>query len=237
MGYGVSTETVVRDDGESTQNVVATGVWGTRPDCPLVIIGAHYDSKGGPGADDNATGVAVILETARCLAVAGLPDVEARFVAFGNEEMRDDVYEHHHYGSRYHATHLSDADRKRLVGMVNVDTVGSGDTFQVDNMREASNAFAEFFCRVAEANGSHPRNTPTKDWSDHEAFEKKGIPVAYFHWTTCPVMHTADDTVGRVDASCVAAAGTTLLSGLWRLREYQGYVDVVALLRRGSAAP
>jgi Zn-dependent M28 family amino/carboxypeptidase len=46
-----------------------------------IIVGAHYDSvPGSPGADDNASGVAVLIELARM----GLP---ARFVAFANEEM------------------------------------------------------------------------------------------------------------------------------------------------------
>src|SRR5258708_17895233 len=46
-----------------------------------VVVGAHYDTvPGSPGADDNASGVAVLLELARM----GLP---ARFVAFANEEM------------------------------------------------------------------------------------------------------------------------------------------------------
>ena len=47
----------------------------------VIVIGAHYDTEpGSPGADDNASGVAVLIE----LAGMGLP---ARFVAFANEEM------------------------------------------------------------------------------------------------------------------------------------------------------
>src|SRR5256714_12924433 len=46
-----------------------------------IVVGAHYDTvPGSPGADDNASGVAVLIELARM----GLP---ARFVAFANEEM------------------------------------------------------------------------------------------------------------------------------------------------------
>lgn len=50
------------------------------------VIGAHYDSAPGtPGADDNASGVAVLLEAARLLRERS-PSREVRFVAFGTEE-------------------------------------------------------------------------------------------------------------------------------------------------------
>lgn len=50
------------------------------------IVGAHYDSAPGtPGADDNASGVAVLLEAARLLRERA-PSREVRFVAFGTEE-------------------------------------------------------------------------------------------------------------------------------------------------------
>ena len=50
-----------------------------------IVVGAHYDTvPGSPGADDNASGVAVLLELAALLRNASLP---VRFVAFANEEM------------------------------------------------------------------------------------------------------------------------------------------------------
>src|SRR5713101_6618934 len=49
-----------------------------------IVVGAHYDTvPDSPGADDNASGVAVLLELAGMLAGEGLP---IRFVAFANEE-------------------------------------------------------------------------------------------------------------------------------------------------------
>ena len=51
----------------------------------LVVVGAHYDTvPGSPGADDNASGVAALIELAALLAPQRLP---IRFVAFANEEM------------------------------------------------------------------------------------------------------------------------------------------------------
>ncbi len=50
-----------------------------------IVVGAHYDTApGSPGADDNASGVAVLIELAAMLAAERLP---VRFVAFANEEM------------------------------------------------------------------------------------------------------------------------------------------------------
>lgn len=51
----------------------------------LVVVGAHYDTvPGSPGADDNASAVAALIELAGLLGKEGLP---IRFVAFANEEM------------------------------------------------------------------------------------------------------------------------------------------------------
>ena len=53
-----------------------------------IILSAHYDSWKGPGANDNASGVAVLLELARHFgSLKPLPAVSMRFVAFGAEEL------------------------------------------------------------------------------------------------------------------------------------------------------
>lgn len=55
------------------------------PQASYVVVGAHYDTvPGSPGANDNASGVAALIELARLLGKEGLP---IRFVAFANEEV------------------------------------------------------------------------------------------------------------------------------------------------------
>jgi Zn-dependent M28 family amino/carboxypeptidase len=55
------------------------------PGNALIVVGAHYDSvPGSPGADDNASGVAAVIELAGLLGKERLP---IRFVAFANEEL------------------------------------------------------------------------------------------------------------------------------------------------------
>ena len=77
----------------SDQNVVAH-ISPPKPECPWVVVGAHYDGLGTdkngvmyPGADDNASGVAVLMELARLIqADAVKPKVGVVLAAFGGEE-------------------------------------------------------------------------------------------------------------------------------------------------------
>jgi Zn-dependent M28 family amino/carboxypeptidase len=70
-------------DGHTYRNVVAE-VKGTSPE--VLVVGAHYDTvEGSPGADDNASGVAGLLELAR-LAAKEPPELTVRFAAFCLEE-------------------------------------------------------------------------------------------------------------------------------------------------------
>jgi len=71
--------------GRAYRNLVAT-LPGREPQLPMLLLGAHYDGpSGSPGADDNASGVAVLLETARLLAGTA-PRRTLKFVAFTLEE-------------------------------------------------------------------------------------------------------------------------------------------------------
>ncbi len=80
--------------GVRDQNVVAHLARGGGPSAPAVIVGAHYDSQGVdaegqvyPGADDNASGVAALLEIARLVSEGeGVQGKDVVFVAFGAEE-------------------------------------------------------------------------------------------------------------------------------------------------------
>lgn len=85
--YEVSLQKVPAGDRLSF-NVVATWRGRAHPD-EVVVLGAHYDSKGDvtPGADDNASGVAAGLELARLFAARGEPPARTvRFVFYANEE-------------------------------------------------------------------------------------------------------------------------------------------------------
>ena len=95
----------------------------TSPEVPHLVIGAHVDSKSewgadlAPGADDNASGVAAVLETARILAACELP-TRIDFVLFTNEEIGT-------VGSEAYAADAAAAD-EAIVGMIAVDMVAFG---------------------------------------------------------------------------------------------------------------
>jgi len=83
---------------------------------PRVIVGAHVDTvPGTPGADDNASGLAVMLEAARVLS-ARAPEAPVEFVGFNLEELSM-------VGSHHYATKLK-RERVRLLGMLSLEMVG-----------------------------------------------------------------------------------------------------------------
>jgi hypothetical protein len=114
--------------GTSTRNVVAEIRGETDPE-EIVIICAHYDSISSeptvraPGADDNASGVAAVMEAARILAKYPL-DFTVRFIAFSAEEWGL-------YGSHYYSAGVR-ASSERIIGVVNLDMIAYADTMPED---------------------------------------------------------------------------------------------------------
>jgi len=87
----------------------------------IVLVGAHYDSVvGSPGANDNGTGAAAVLELARLLAHERLPRT-LRFVLFVNEE--PPYYLGDAMGSRRYARRCR-ARGERIVAMLCLETIG-----------------------------------------------------------------------------------------------------------------
>jgi Zn-dependent M28 family amino/carboxypeptidase len=128
LGYVTRSEPVAVA-GRETLNIVADKT-GTAPEAErrLVYVVAHLDSinqAGGldapaPGADDNASGAAGVLELARVLGAATTQH-DLRLVMFGGEEQGL-------HGSRVHVAELSDADRSRITMVVNMDMIGRRNT-------------------------------------------------------------------------------------------------------------
>jgi Iap family predicted aminopeptidase len=89
----------------------------------VVVVGAHFDSAWrSPGAVDNASGVAVLVEVARRLAAGARPERSVLFAAFGSEELQLS-------GARYFVQEAKLAgELARVAWMVNVDcAAGAGD--------------------------------------------------------------------------------------------------------------
>lgn len=97
--------------GFTYTNVVFTIPGTVYPD-RMYIVGAHYDSVNCPGADDNASGTAGVLEAARVLSQYGFQSTLV-FIAFDQEET------YLHGSSGYDATHTTEDIR----GMISMDMI------------------------------------------------------------------------------------------------------------------
>ncbi|MFQ5846173.1 MAG: M28 family peptidase [Candidatus Methylomirabilales bacterium] len=105
-------------------NVVAT-LPGSVPDRPGLLLGAHYDAiDGSPGADDNASGVAVLLAAAKALSQLK-PAASLQFVGFSLEEPQTGLDSYRH-GSRHFAQQAWSRGR-RYDGVFILEMVGYTD--------------------------------------------------------------------------------------------------------------
>jgi len=102
-------------EGQSFFNVFGQTA-GANPNAGTFIVGAHFDTvENTPGADDNASAVAALLEVARCLAATDLP-VPLLFTGFTLEE-------HGFVGSRHLVDRL-DRDGVPVAGMISLEMLG-----------------------------------------------------------------------------------------------------------------
>jgi Zn-dependent M28 family amino/carboxypeptidase len=187
-----------------TSNVVAE-LPGNRGDNASIVIGGHLDSvPAGPGANDNSSGSAVVLELAHTL-VQTPPSqrpITLRFVLFGGEELGL-------HGSRYYVDRLSDADRRAIVAMINLDMVGVGNEWRFggtdDLVQRALGASTDLGARGL------PMRGPQSSASDHASFLGAGVPAVFFYRTDDPNYHTANDRAEFVDPDALGQAGTLVL--------------------------
>lgn len=197
MGYSAELQpfTYVRGGVTySSQNVVAFSP-AQRParkgpmagPTPLVVVGAHYDKVSvGKGADDNASGVGVVLELAERVARYRLP-YDIVFIAFGAEEVGL-------RGARAYVNAMSDADKARTLAMLNFDSLITGDKLYVHAgqangitwVRDEMMKYAERHKLPLEMqpglNPDYPAGL-SPGFSDVAIFDQAGIPVAGFEAT------------------------------------------------------
>jgi len=119
-GYSPLIQEYRLNSGERLQNVAAV-LPGEGGSSPIFVVGAHYDTAPGtPGADDNASGVAALLELAARLK-ARQGKIEIRFVAFSSEE--PPYFGTDEMGSRHYAESLKSEGRK-VLGMLSLEMLG-----------------------------------------------------------------------------------------------------------------
>jgi hypothetical protein len=186
--------------GSASDNVIATMTGTVYPD-EYVIVGSHYDSyaSGGtaPGADDNASGSAAVLEIARILSQYTF-DRTIIFCTFSGEE-------YGLYGSDAYASRCADQDMN-IQGYFNLDMIGylqSGSSIHTDVIYPASaQELYDFYFEVCSAYLPdfviQPGSLSGGD-SDHTSFNNNGF-MGIFPFEDSqdysPYIHTPNDLVG-----------------------------------------
>jgi Peptidase family M28/PDZ domain/PA domain len=176
----------------------------------VVVVGAHYDHLGHggpfslapgshdvhPGADDNASGTALLLEVARRFAALPRgPDRAVLFLSFGAEEVGT-------LGSRYWVQHPS-VPVEKIAAMINADMVGRlrDEKLVVDGagtspewkplIEAAGQGLGLTLALGGEGFGA----------SDHASFTAVRVPVAFLFTGSHPAYHKPSDTADKINAA------------------------------------
>ncbi|WP_216852837.1 M28 family metallopeptidase [Phytoactinopolyspora halotolerans] len=202
-------------EGEST-NVIADPP-GFDPDEAHVIIGAHLDTvPQAPGAEDNASGVAVMMELARMASVEA-PPVPVRFIAFGAEEPRGEGDDMHHFGSQQYVADMPADQQEALVGMVSLDRVGvAADHVPICTGGTGTTQLRDALIEAAESIDV-PAEACENRASDHWSFEKAELPSARLGSVPYEAYHSPDDVPEVVDTDQLDLVGRTMWAWLTSL--------------------
>lgn len=198
------------------------------PGLPSFVVGAHYDSAGvAPGANDNGSGVAAVLELARLMRDFRPRNHVLRLAFFVNEEITNFNRDLELMGSVQFARMLT--AREKVAGMISVETIGAYYSepgtqhfpFPIGLVYRDTADFITFVGMplgrdlVHRALGSFRRHTAFPSiggvshrivkgiaWSDHASFDGLGVPAIMITDTALfryPHYHKATDTPDRVD--------------------------------------
>lgn len=198
--------------GGRSVNVIATPR-DFDPRRPHLVVGAHLDTvPQAPGAEDNASGIGVVLAAAEAASRARtrLPVV---WVAFGAEEPRGPTDDDHHYGSRAYVASMPAAQRRALRSMVALDRVGVGVEVPVGSAWEGDPAQRSLLAAAGRA-GVPAFPDPFQRSSDHWSFVRAGLPGARLGSTPYAAYHSAQDVPGVVGPDQLERTGRLLLAWL-----------------------
>ena len=195
-----------------------------------VVLGAHYDTKDGipgfVGANDGASGVAVVLELARTLP-SPMPGPSLAIALFDGEEARGgrDFEEDGTRGSRQYVDYARTGRQgspplAQTKAMVLFDMVGDCDLA----IPREQNSDPGLFALFADADPGTFDGTGPPISDDHTPFLEAGIPAVDlidFDFGPGPIpgdyWHTAQDDLGRVCPESLAAVGSAALRALPRI--------------------
>ncbi|MFJ5746121.1 M28 family metallopeptidase [Bacillus cereus] len=205
MGYKTSSETISVND-KNSQNIIADKLGTNRnEENYLTILTAHLDSvnhsgepsSNAPGADDNGSGSAGVLEIARIF--KDIPTQhDLRFILFGGEEQGL-------LGSKQHVENLTTLDKNRIRAVINMDMIGTLNTSTpavliegsplseeiINGLRNVASLYTDLDVKIS----LEPFD------SDHVSFLNKEVPAVLTiegEDSLNPNEHTANDTLEHI---------------------------------------
>lgn len=221
-GWQVEEQVITLPNGRKAHNVIASRRGRQSIPRNWVILGAHYDTRihadedpdpakrtyPVPGANDGASGVAVLLELARAL-----PEKSPVWLVFFDAEDNGRIPEWDWImGSRAFVASLE----QHPEAVVIVDMVGDAD-LSLPIERNSDPALAAEIWSTAASLGYSNVFRPLPGYSlidDHTPFLEAGIPAVDIIDFDYPYWHTTEDTPDKVSAQSLQIVGDTLLAWL-----------------------
>jgi hypothetical protein len=211
-----------------------------------VVVGAHYDHLGRgwpdvhqgdegaihPGADDNASGVAVLLELAANLASGDRPARNLVFVAFTAEEAG-------RIGSRHYVEQEAPFPTSSIRAMINFDTVGRLFDQKVSILGTGTaDEWQHIFRGSSFVTGVPSRNVPhAAESSDQTSFIEKGIPGVQIFTQAHLDYHRPTDTAEKVDIAGLVKVATLAKEAVVYLGEREDPLTVTIEAATTETAP
>ena len=175
----------------------------------VLILGAHLDHVGSrpdgtiyPGANNDASGIAVLLEIARLWHEQGYqPQRTILFAAWNATEMGS-------LGAEYYTTHPS-YPLSKTVAMIQLDMVGQGRGYYLDvagDERQEAPLLAHLENAARQVKGRVNFIKYTAS-SDHDPFHRQGIAATLLSWQRPEYINVPEDTADTIDIKKLQATG------------------------------
>ena len=209
-----------------------------------VLVSAHYDHLGlgwpdvhagdegkvHHGADDNASGVAVLIELAKAMAEGEAPQRSVVFVGFTGEEAG-------RAGSEHYVANPIPVSLPGIRAVVNIDTVGRlGDGAVSILGTGTADEWQHIFRGASFVTGVDSRNIPeSAEASDQMSFIGKGVPGVQIFTQAHGDYHRPSDTADKIDGAGLVKVATLVKEAVVYLGEREEPLTVK--IEGGSAGP
>ena len=236
FGLAVTTPTF-NIGGITASNVIGTWIGTVVPD-EWIIVGGHYDSRQAnintitstPGAEDNASGCAGVVELARVI-VATQPERSVLFMCYAGEEQGL-------YGSKAHVTSLkASGDIGKVKHAMIMDMIGYSKTADIEVLLETNAAQQTIITTYAAAAATyvpelHVMTSVNASGSDHVPYLTAGrssLLTIENDWNIYPHYHKLTDTPANMGSYAQAMGGAILRMNVAVLAGLTSRIDPVFL--------